>query len=52
VALAWVLARPYPVYAVVGPRSLEELNECTAALQLDLSTAELAWLDLQIEALP
>jgi len=50
VALAWVLARPYPVYAIVGPRSLNELDECTDALQLDLSSEELAWLDLQIEA--
>jgi aryl-alcohol dehydrogenase-like predicted oxidoreductase len=47
IALAWVLARPYPVYAVVGPRSAEELQDCVAALELDLSPHELAWLDLQ-----
>ncbi|HZU20803.1 MAG TPA: aldo/keto reductase [Gaiellaceae bacterium] len=47
VALAWVLARPYPVHAIVGPRSVEELDECTAALQLELSPEELAWLDLR-----
>ncbi|MBV8951277.1 MAG: aldo/keto reductase [Actinobacteria bacterium] len=47
VALAWVVARPYPVYAIVGPRSVEELDECTAALQLELSPEELEWLDLQ-----
>jgi len=45
VALAWVLARPYPVYAVVGPRTLEELRDCVAALELDLSPDELDWLD-------
>jgi aryl-alcohol dehydrogenase-like predicted oxidoreductase len=45
VALAWVLAHPYPVYAVVGPRSLEELQDCIAALELDLSPDELDWLD-------
>ncbi len=52
VALAWVLARPYPVYAIIGPRSVEELEECTAALQLDLSPQELAWLDLRIDDRP
>ena len=52
VALAWVLARPYPVYAIIGPRSVEELEECTAALQLDLSPQELAWLDLQSDDRP
>jgi aryl-alcohol dehydrogenase-like predicted oxidoreductase len=52
IALAWVLKRPYPVYAIVGPRSIEELEECTAALRLDLSEAELAWLDLQTDACP
>jgi 1-deoxyxylulose-5-phosphate synthase len=52
VALAWVLARPYPVYAIIGPRSIEELEECTSALQLDMSPEELAWLDLQTDARP
>jgi aryl-alcohol dehydrogenase-like predicted oxidoreductase len=47
VALAWMLARPYPVYPIVGPRSIEELEECAVALELDLSPEELAWLDLQ-----
>jgi len=52
VALAWVLARPYPVYAIVGPRSIQELEECTDALELDLTQDELAWLDLQTDVLP
>jgi 1-deoxyxylulose-5-phosphate synthase len=47
VALAWVLARPYPVYAIVGPRSPAELEESTAALELALTPKELAWVDLR-----
>lgn len=46
VALAWVLARPYPVHAIVGPHSHEELQDCVAALDLELAADELAWLDL------
>jgi len=47
VALAWVLARPFPVAPIVGPRTLEELDSCVAALSLDLSPTESSWLDLQ-----
>jgi aryl-alcohol dehydrogenase-like predicted oxidoreductase len=45
-ALAWVLARPFPVHAVVGPRDRYELDECLAALGLLLSADELRWLEL------
>ena len=45
VALAWTLAQPYPVYAVVGPRTPEELRSSIDALELDLSPDEVEWLD-------
>ena len=46
VALAWVLHQPFPVYAVIGPRSVPELRESVGALELELSAEELSWLDL------
>jgi aryl-alcohol dehydrogenase-like predicted oxidoreductase len=47
VALAWVLAQPYPVYAVIGPRTVEQLHEAVGALELSLADDELRWLDLR-----
>lgn len=46
VALAWVLQQAFPVFALVGPRSLDELDSCISALSLHLSPAELSWLNL------
>jgi aryl-alcohol dehydrogenase-like predicted oxidoreductase len=46
VALAWVLHQPFPTYALVGPRSVAELRESVAALDLPLTPAESRWLDL------
>ena len=47
VALAWVLHQPFPTYALVGPRSVAELRESVAALELALTPAESRWLDLE-----
>ena len=47
VALAWVLHQPFPTYALVGPRSVAELRESVAALELALTPAETRWLDLE-----
>lgn len=44
VAVAWVLARPYPCLAVVGPRDGDELDACLAAADLQLEPAELSYL--------
>ncbi len=45
VALAWVLHQPFPTYALVGPQNLEELESCVAALGIELSPAEVEWLE-------
>lgn len=45
VALAWVLHQPFPVFPLVGPADEEELRSCVRALDLDLSPADVAWLD-------
>jgi aryl-alcohol dehydrogenase-like predicted oxidoreductase len=47
VALAWVLHQPFPTYALVGPRSVAELRESVAALDLALTPVESRWLDLE-----
>jgi aryl-alcohol dehydrogenase-like predicted oxidoreductase len=45
IALAWVLHRPYPVYPLVGSRNEAELAANAAAVAIDLSDAELTWLE-------
>jgi len=52
VALAWVLHRPFPVAAIVGPRSVEEVRACVAATDLGLSDAECSWLNLERDGCP
>ena len=47
VAMAWVLAQPFPSFALVGPRSAGEIVTTLPALGLDLSTDEVAWLNLE-----
>jgi aryl-alcohol dehydrogenase-like predicted oxidoreductase len=47
VALAWVLHQPFPTYALIGPRSVDELRESVGALDLSLTPGESRWLDLE-----
>jgi aryl-alcohol dehydrogenase-like predicted oxidoreductase len=47
IALAWVLHLPFPTYAIIGPRSVEELRTSVAALAVELTPAEVRWLDLE-----
>lgn len=50
VALAYVLCQPFPSWALIGPRVLEELRSSWPALDLELSPAELGYLDLRLPA--
>jgi aryl-alcohol dehydrogenase-like predicted oxidoreductase len=47
IALAWVLHQPFPTYAIIGPRSPSELDESVAGLGVELTPAEVRWLDLE-----
>lgn len=47
VALAWVLHQPIPTFALIGPRTLDELNDCLGALEVPLTSEDLAWLNLE-----
>jgi aryl-alcohol dehydrogenase-like predicted oxidoreductase len=46
-ALAWVLHHSLAPFALIGPRTLAELNDCLGALAIELTPAEVAWLDLE-----
>jgi aryl-alcohol dehydrogenase-like predicted oxidoreductase len=47
VALAWVLHQPLEVYALIGPATVAELDDCLGALDVDLTTEEVNWLNLE-----
>ncbi|HVX23195.1 MAG TPA: aldo/keto reductase [Acidimicrobiales bacterium] len=51
VALAWILSKPFVTSLIVGAKSLDQLEDNLAALELELTGAELAELD-QVSALP
>lgn len=46
VALAWVLHQPFPIYAVIGPETVDELHDSVRALELELTDDQVRWLDL------
>lgn len=45
VALAYVLAQPFPVVPLIGPRSLDELDDSLSALDIKLNPDEVKWLE-------
>ncbi len=49
IALAYVMNQPLNIFALTGPRSRDELTANVAALEVNLSAAELAWLDLETD---
>jgi len=51
VALAWVLAQPFPTYAIIGPRTVDELQRSVAALQIELTPDERHWLNLELDGI-
>lgn len=46
-ALAWVLQQPLPIFPVIGPRRLVELETSLAAPDVELTDDEAGWLDLR-----
>lgn len=47
VAAAYVLAQPFPTFALFGPRNLEETESSLECLRVALTPEELAWLNLE-----
>lgn len=52
VALAWALAQPLDLYAVIGANQPAHLTDSLETLSLRLTEPELAWLNLQADLLP
>jgi 1-deoxyxylulose-5-phosphate synthase len=51
VALAYVLHEPYPVFALFGPATVAELQDCLPALDISLTERERHYLELKTETL-
>lgn len=47
VAAAYVLAQPFPIFALIGPRSVGETRDSFEALRVQLSPEEVRWLNLE-----
>ena len=47
IAAAYVLSQPFPSFALIGPRTLRELETSLPALRLQLTEQEMAYLDLR-----
>jgi predicted dehydrogenase/aryl-alcohol dehydrogenase-like predicted oxidoreductase len=45
VALAYVLAQPFPVIPLIGPRNVAELEDSLSALDIRLTPDEVKWLE-------
>lgn len=45
IALAWTLCQPANVWALVGPRTVEQVQEATAACDIVLDSKQIAWLE-------
>ena len=45
IAVAWALNQPSNVFAIVGPRTVQEVRDNLAVADLKLSTEELQWLE-------
>ena len=47
ITLAWVLHQALDVYALIGPATVDELENSLGALEVELTPDELAWLNLE-----
>ncbi len=45
VALAYVLAQPFPVIPLIGPRNVAELEDSLSALDIRLAPEQVKWLE-------
>ncbi|MBK0330370.1 aldo/keto reductase [Brachybacterium sp. MASK1Z-5] len=47
IALAYVLAQPFPTFPLFGPRSIAEMRSSMEGLSVQLTPEQVAWLDLR-----
>ncbi len=48
VSLAYCVHLPFPIFPIVGPANLEEMESSLGALNLELSDDEMSWLNLEV----
>lgn len=51
IATAWVLAQAFPSFAIVGPRTPQEIASTLPGLEVPLTPAEVAWLNFEADDL-
>ncbi|MCD9022815.1 aldo/keto reductase [Cohnella silvisoli] len=51
IALSYVLYQSFPTCAIIGPRNPEEFNSSIQSMNLELTPAEVEWLDLKREGI-
>jgi aryl-alcohol dehydrogenase-like predicted oxidoreductase len=47
IAAAWVLCQPFPSFALIGPRSVGEIDSSLPGAVVNLSAEDVAWLNLE-----
>ncbi len=47
IALAYVLAQPFPTFPLFGPRTITEVRSSMRGLSVELTPEQVAWLDLR-----
>jgi aryl-alcohol dehydrogenase-like predicted oxidoreductase len=47
IALAYVLCQPFPTFALIGPRTIEEMRTSALGLEVELTQEELRWVNLE-----
>ncbi|MFA1628099.1 aldo/keto reductase [Rhizobium mongolense] len=45
IALAYVIAQPFPVIPLIGPRTIAELEDSLSALDIELTLEQVKWLE-------
>ena len=45
IAIAWVLNQPFPVFALAGLRTVEQVRDTLHAVEIELSADQLQWLE-------
>ncbi|TDW35478.1 aryl-alcohol dehydrogenase-like predicted oxidoreductase [Rhizobium azibense] len=45
IALAYVIAQPFPVIPLIGPRTIAELEDSLSALDIELTPEQVKWLE-------
>ena len=49
IAAAWTMNQPFPSFALVGPRTTNEIDTTLPCLNIELSESDVKWLNLQEE---